>query len=97
MTPEETFGLFLGLGKAWRVVEARLDASSPTFMLKVEEIAALGTEDSTLAETPVTCRDHVEPMQRRHLNFFNNECVIVCALPRGRRSNDGKVSRVTTP
>ena len=26
MTPEETFGQLLGLGKAWRVVEARLDA-----------------------------------------------------------------------
>jgi transposase len=36
-------------------------------------------------------------MQWRHLNVFNKECVIVCALPRGRRSNDGKVYRVTPP
>jgi hypothetical protein len=34
MTPEETFGQLLGLGKAWRVVEARLEAS--TFASKVE-------------------------------------------------------------
>jgi hypothetical protein len=41
MTPEETFGQLLGLGKAWRVVEARLDASLTRFVLKVEEPAAL--------------------------------------------------------
>ena len=46
---------------------------------------------------PVNCHDHVEPMQLRHLNVFNKECVIVCALPRGRRSNDGKDYRVTPP
>jgi hypothetical protein len=40
---------------------------------------------------------HVEPMQWRHLNVFNKECVIVCALTRGRRSNDGKVYRFTPP
>jgi hypothetical protein len=44
MTPEETFGQLLGLGKAWRVVEARLEASSSTFVLKVEETAALWPE-----------------------------------------------------
>ena len=97
MTPEETFGQLLGLGKAWRVVEARLEASSSTFMLKVEETAALWPQESTRAGTPVTCHDHVEPMQWRHLNVFNKECVIVCALPRGRRGDDGKVYRVTPP
>ena len=97
MPPEETFGQLLGLGKAWRVVEARLEASSSTFMSKVEETPALWPEESTRAGTPVTCHDHVEPMQWRHLNVFNKECVIVCALPRGRRSDDGKVYRVTPP
>ena len=66
-----TFGQLLGLGKAWRVVEARLEASSSTFVLKVEETAALWPEESTRAGTPVTCHDHVEPMQWRHLNVFN--------------------------
>ena len=47
--------------------------------------------------TKVTCHDHVEPMQWRHLNVFNKGCVIVCALPRGRRGDDGKVYRVTPP
>ncbi len=36
-------------------------------------------------------------MQWRHLNVFNMECVNVCALPRGRRGDDGKVYRVTPP
>jgi hypothetical protein len=60
MTPEETFGHLLGPGKAWRVVEARLEASSSTFVLKVEETAALWPEESTRAGTPVTCHDHVD-------------------------------------
>ncbi len=65
-------------------------------MLKVEETPHLWSEESTRAGTPVTCHDHVERMQR-HLKVFNKECVIVCALPLGRRSNDGKVYRVTPP
>ena len=97
MTPEETFGPLLGLAKARLMIEAWLEASSSTFVLKVEETAALWPEESARAWTPVTCHDHVEPMQWPHLNVFNNECVIVCALPRGRRSNDGKVYRVTPP
>src|SRR2546428_12649090 len=36
-------------------------------------------------------------MQWRHLNVFNKECVIVSALPRGRRSQDGSIYRVTPP
>jgi hypothetical protein len=55
MTPEETFGQLLELGKAWCVVEARLEASSSTFMLKVEETEALWSEESARAGTPVTC------------------------------------------
>jgi len=41
MTPEETFGQLLGLGKAWRVLEARLEASSSAFLLKVEKTPEL--------------------------------------------------------
>ena len=36
-------------------------------------------------------------MQWQHLNAFNKECVLVCALPRGRRDDDSKVYRVTPP
>ena len=54
MTPEETFGQLLGLGKAWRVVEARLEASM--FVLKVEETPDLWPEESARAGTPVVPR-----------------------------------------
>jgi hypothetical protein len=51
MTREETFGQLLGLGKAWRVLEARLEASSSTFVLKVKETAALWPEEIDRAVT----------------------------------------------
>jgi hypothetical protein len=95
MTPEETFGLLLGLGKAWRVVEVRPEANSSTFVLKVEQTATLWREGSARAGIPVTCRHHVESIQWRHLNVFKKEFVMVFALPRPRRSNDGNVYRVT--
>ncbi len=66
-------------------------------MLKVEETAALLPEETTRAGTPVTSHDHVEPMQWRHLNVFNKECVIVCALPLGRRGDESRVNCVTPP
>jgi hypothetical protein len=81
MTPEQTFEQLLGLGKAWRVVEARLEASSSTFVLSVEETGEMWPEESARAGTKVNCHDYVEPMQWRHLNVFNKECVIVSALP----------------
>ena len=97
MTPEETFSQLLGLGKSWHVVRTEFEEKSSTFVICVKETAELWPEESGRAGTTVTCYDHVEPMQWRHLNVFNKECVIVCALPRGRRSDDGKVYRVTPP
>ena len=79
------------------MVESRFEAESSTFFLKVEETPELWPEGSARAGTPVTCHDPVEPMQWRHLNVFNKECVIVFALPRGRRGDDSKVYRVTPP
>ena len=45
------------------MMEARLEASSSAFVPRVEETAELWPEESTHAGTPVTCHDHVEPMQ----------------------------------
>ena len=67
------------------------------FVLKVVETLELWQEESVRAGTPLTCYDHVEPMQWRQLNVFNEEWVIVCTLPRGHRANDGKMHRVTPP
>ena len=63
MTPEETFGQLLGLGKAWRVAEVQLKASSSISVLKVEETAALWPEENSRTGTPVTWHDPVEPIQ----------------------------------
>jgi hypothetical protein len=38
-----------------------------------------------------------QQLQWRHLNVFNKECMIVCALPRGRRGDNDKIYRVTPP
>jgi hypothetical protein len=59
MTPEETFGQLLGLGKSWRVLEARLDSEGARFVLKVEETPELWPEESARTGTTVTCHDHV--------------------------------------
>ena len=60
MTPEQTFGQLLGLGKSWKVVESRFEAESSTFFLEVEETPELWPEESARAGTPVVCHDHVE-------------------------------------
>ena len=46
MTPEQTFGQLLGLGKSSKRVEARFEPESPTFLPKVEETPELWPEES---------------------------------------------------
>lgn len=97
MTPEHTFEQLLGLGASWKVVSTDFEVERNTFVICVTETESLWSEESVKCGQPVTCYDHVEPMQWRHLNVFNKECVIVSALPRCRRSQDGKIYRVTPP
>lgn len=97
MSPEQTFEQLLGLGASWKVVRTEFEADTNTFVICVTETEALWPEESAREGCPVSCYDHVEPMQWRHLNVFNKECVIVSALPRGKRSRDGKIYRVSPP
>lgn len=97
MTPEKTFEQLLGLGASWQVLRTEYEAKENAFVICVGETEALWAEESGKQGQAVVCYDHVEPMQWRHLNVFNKECVIVSALPRGRRSQDGTVYRVTPP
>jgi transposase len=97
MTPEETFEELLGLGASWKVVSTDYEVERNTFVICVAETEALWAEESAKLGQAVTCYDHVEPMQWRHLNVFNKECVIVSALPRGQRATDGGIYRVTPP
>jgi transposase len=96
-TPEETFHQLLGLGESWQVVHTEYEEANNTFVICVEETAKLWEEESTKWKQRVTCYDHVEPMGWRHLNVFSKECVIVTALPRGKRQEDGTIYRVTPP
>jgi len=96
MTPEQTFEQLLGLGTSWKVIRTEFETKENTFVICVSETEALWPEESSKCGQPVICYDHVEPMQWRHLNVFNKECVIISALPRGRRE-DGTIYRVTPP
>jgi transposase len=96
-TPEETFHQLLGLGESWRVIRTDYETSKNTFVICVEETAKLWEEESARWKQRVTCYDHVEPMEWRHLNVFNKECVIVTALPRGKRQEEGTIYRVSPP
>ena len=94
----------LGLDEGWRVISATYEEAENRFVIQVEETSQLWTLESARIGFPVTCYDHVAPMQWRHLNVFNKESVIICALPRGRyldknASLNGtqKVYRVTPP
>jgi len=91
------FEQLLGLGASWKVLRTDFEEERNTFVISVTETEALWPEESAKCGQSVTCYDHVEPMQWRHLNVFNKECVIVSALPRGRRSQDGTIYRVTPP
>lgn len=88
MTPEQTFEQLLGLGEEWRVINTHYEAEKNTFVIAVEETPKLWESESRRNRFKTTCYDHVEPMMWRHLNVFNKECVIVCALPRGRYVDD---------
>lgn len=95
MTPEQTFEQLLGLGESWGV--ERFNPESSPSPMKVEETLELWLQESVRASTPLVCHDHVEPLRWRHLNVFNQDRVIVFALPRGWCDDDSKVSCVTPP
>lgn len=97
MTPAETFHQLLGLGQSWKVIRTEFEEKEQTFVICVQETDLLWPEERQRCGQEVICYDHGEPMQWRHLNVFNKECVIVGALPRGRGKGDGAVYRVTPP
>lgn len=96
MIPEKTFHQLLGLNESWEVGGVEFKAQENTFVLTVVETDKLWAQESQRLGQKVSCYDHVEVMRWRHLNVFNKEAVIECALPRGR-TEAGKVYRVTPP
>jgi hypothetical protein len=59
MTPDESLGKFIGLGKARRVLETRLEAKPSTLVLKEKEAPNLWPEVSARADTPVVIHRQV--------------------------------------
>lgn len=96
MVPEKTFQQLLGLNESWEVSGVEFNVAEDGFIITVKETDKLWAEESQRLGQKVICYDHVEPMRWRHLNVFNKEAVIACALPRGREA-EGKVYRVTPP
>jgi transposase len=101
---EETFHRLLGLDEGWRVIGASYEEAENHFVIQVEETPRLWEQESARLGFAVSCYDHVEPLRWRHLNVFNKESVIICALPRGRYLDERasakgveRVYRVTPP
>lgn len=98
MTPEKLFHELLGLGQQWRVIRCEFSAEDGLVRLWIEETPALWNYESIEARQAVSCYDHVgEDLVWRHLNVFEHRCEIHCRLPRGQRTTDNKVYRVTPP
>lgn len=99
MTPEQLFHSLLGLGTQWRVERCEYDMTETpgTVRIWVEETPALWALESVTAKEAVTAYDHTEELVWRHLNVFEHRCEIHCRLPRGVKSINGKVYRVTPP
>lgn len=96
-TPEATFHRLLGLDDCWEVIRLDYKEKANEFLIEVRETSQLWQKERQRLGQAVSGYDHVEPMRWRHLNVFNKECEIICALPRGKRSQDGQVYRVPPP
>jgi hypothetical protein len=59
MTPDESLGQFIGLGKARRVLETRLEAKPSTLVLKVQKSRDLWPEQSARTGTPVVIQAQI--------------------------------------
>lgn len=84
MPIEDTFHQLLGLDDCWRVIAATYEEPQNRFVIQVEETPQLWKAETRRVGFEVSCYDHVEPLEWRHLNVFNKEAVILCRLPRGR-------------
>jgi hypothetical protein len=82
--PEEMFGQLLGLGKAWRVVGARLGASSSTFVLKKRRngwvVTGRECPNRDHGDLARPCRADAMAAPQRFQQGVHDR---LCALPRG--------------
>ena len=97
MTPEKLFHQMLGLGNEWQVIDCRFDENSGVF-LEIKETAGLWEKlRCAIDQGPVSCYDHTEALEWRHLNVFEHHCHIRCRLPRAQCRQCGHIHRVCPP
>ena len=98
MEPEELFGTLLALGECWWVKGVIYQESLRRFVIEIEETDQLWSHERCPRDGgDVRLYDHAPSRQWRHLNVFNHECVLQCALPRGKCLDCRHVYRVQPP
>ena len=102
MITEAAFARLLQLDECWEVVTAEYEPAAPgRFTILAQETAALWPKqrcpDPVCGEGKVVCHDHVETRSWRHLDAFGKATQVVCAPPRGRCTECGKVWRIPVP
>ena len=98
MEPEELFGTLLALGECWWVKGVTYQESLRRFVIEIEETDQLWSHERCPRDGgDVRLYDHAPSRQWRHLNVFNHECVLQCALPRGKCLDCRHVYRVQPP
>jgi len=98
MEIEQTMQAMLRLGQEWEVASCRYEPEAGTFYIVLRETAALWRKERCDRDGgEVFCYDHVGPVRWKHLNIFNQACVLQCDLPRARCRACGRVYRVTPP
>ena len=99
VSSEDLFGQILGLGEDWEVHQTEYVEEKNTIFIRVRETASLLSSQRCREDKryKVKLYDHAPSRFWRHLNVFNRECVIECALPRLQCKHCGKVWRAKAP
>ena len=102
MMPEISSKLFtklLNLGDQWEAYDTQYVEEKNTIFIRIRETPELLKNQRCREDKrrKVKLYDHVEPRFWRHLNVFNCECLIECALPRFKCQHCEKVWRAKAP
>jgi transposase len=96
MTPETLFHQLLGLGEEWQVSRCQFDAAAGEVRVWVEECPGFWAAETDRQKQTVRLYDHTPEMEWRHLNVFEHRCLLLCRLPRGKKTDDS-IYRVHPP
>ena len=99
MIPENVFHQILALGDGWRVQQINYLDKDSKVVIRIEDTPALWAAESCphCRSKTVSGYDHAPERTWRHLNVWQLQSEIVCALPRGQCSKCHKVYTVRAP